>query len=307
MCNWEFDGFFRIGMHHRHERNALIQHGTMTLVRAEALKQVGGWSEWCICEDTELGLRLLEQGMELRYVDEVFGRGLTPDTFIALKTQRARWAFGAMQILKRHWPNLIGKSKLSFGQRYHFLTGWFGWFGDALQMIFSIGSIYWTLAMLASPDKFSLPVTIMLTPVLGFLVCKAALGPVLYRKTMGCSWADIGGASLASLGMSHAIAQGVFAGLIQKKGVFKRTVKGGNGRGKLVIFAPISEEFLILLALILASATMLYTRGFHNIEAQLWVLMLMLQSLPYWGALACQIIAQLPDREMPKALPVSNK
>ena len=57
MCNWEFDGFFRIGMHHRNERNALIQHGTMTLVRRLALEEVGGWSEWCICEDTELGLR----------------------------------------------------------------------------------------------------------------------------------------------------------------------------------------------------------------------------------------------------------
>jgi cellulose synthase/poly-beta-1,6-N-acetylglucosamine synthase-like glycosyltransferase len=32
MSNWEFEGFFKIGMHHRHERNALIQHGSMTLV-----------------------------------------------------------------------------------------------------------------------------------------------------------------------------------------------------------------------------------------------------------------------------------
>ncbi|HSR01345.1 MAG TPA: glycosyltransferase, partial [Methylophilaceae bacterium] len=40
MCNWEFEGFFRIGMHHRHERNALIQHGTMTLIRHQALKDL---------------------------------------------------------------------------------------------------------------------------------------------------------------------------------------------------------------------------------------------------------------------------
>ena len=31
--HWEYDGFFRIGMHHRNERNAIIQHGTMTMVR----------------------------------------------------------------------------------------------------------------------------------------------------------------------------------------------------------------------------------------------------------------------------------
>jgi exo-beta-1,3-glucanase (GH17 family) len=60
MCNWEFDGFFRVGMHHRNERNAIIQHGTMTLVRATGLRMTGGWAEWCICEDAELGLRLMK-------------------------------------------------------------------------------------------------------------------------------------------------------------------------------------------------------------------------------------------------------
>jgi cellulose synthase/poly-beta-1,6-N-acetylglucosamine synthase-like glycosyltransferase len=67
MMNWEYDGFFRIGMHHRQERDAAIQHGTMTLIRAAALRSVGGWDAGSVCEDTELGLRLLRQG---------FARGL---------------------------------------------------------------------------------------------------------------------------------------------------------------------------------------------------------------------------------------
>ena len=74
MMNFEYDGFFRIGMHHRNERNAIIQHGTMTLVRAQALKSHGNWSEWCICEDAELGLRLMDAGYQTVYVDEVMGR-----------------------------------------------------------------------------------------------------------------------------------------------------------------------------------------------------------------------------------------
>jgi exo-beta-1,3-glucanase (GH17 family)/cellulose synthase/poly-beta-1,6-N-acetylglucosamine synthase-like glycosyltransferase len=292
MCNWEFEGFFRIGMHHRHERNALIQHGTMTLIRHEALSMLGGWSEWCICEDTELGLRLLENNYELRYVDEMFGRGLTPANFKSLKSQRFRWAFGAMQILKRHLPKLLGESTLSYSQRYHFLTGWFGWFGDALQLIFTIGAIYWTLAMLAFPDQFSLPVAIMIVPILCFLAIKAALGPILYRKTMQCSWTDIFGASLASLGLSHSIARGVMMGLIQKDGVFIVTTKGKSTTSKWKILQPIREESLILLAIIIASLAMLYTRGFNNIDAQLWVTMLGLQSLPYLSAIACQVIGE---------------
>lgn len=296
MCNWEFEGFFKIGMHHRHERNALIQHGTMTLVRHQALMDNGRWSEWCICEDTELGLRLLEGGYELRYVDDVFGRGLTPANFNALKSQRFRWAFGAMQILKHHMPKLLGRSNLSFGQRYHFLTGWFGWLGDALQLFFTLGSIGWTVAMLAFPKTFSLPVAIMITPILCFLAIKAALGPVLYRKTMNCSWLDIWGASLASLGLSHAIARGVLMGLIQKRGVFKVTAKGKIKGKQWEIFKPIYEELGLLLALIAASIAMLATRGFANLDAQLWVLMLTLQSLPYWSSLICQLISERKDK-----------
>lgn len=292
MCNWEFEGFFRIGMHHRHERNALIQHGTMTLIRHKALADLGGWSEWCICEDTELGLRLLENSFELRYVDDTFGRGLTPANFSALKSQRYRWAFGAMQILKHHIPKLIGESTLSFSQRYHFLTGWFGWLGDALQLIFTIGALFWTLAMLAFPKMFSLPVAIMLVPIICFLAIKAALGPILYRKTMQCKWADIFGASLASLGLSHAIARGVMMGIIQKAGVFVVTAKGKAKASKWQILTPIREEVGILVCIIVASFAMLYTRGFNNVDAQLWVTMLALQSLPYVSAVACQFISQ---------------
>lgn len=296
MSNWEFEGFFRIGMHHRHERNALIQHGTMTLVRHQALVDSGKWSEWCICEDTELGLRLLEAGYELRYIDETFGRGLTPSDFKALKSQRFRWAFGAMQILKHHLPKLIGDSTLTFGQRYHFLTGWFGWLGDALQLFFTIGSIGWTIAMLAFPTAFSLPVTIMIVPILCFLIIKAALGPILYRKTMNCSWTDIFGASLASLGLSHAIARGVMMGIIKKDGVFKVTAKGKSKSKKFEIFNPIIEEMSLLIALTICSFFMLSTRGLNNIDAQLWVAMLSLQCLPYASAVACQFISQRPNK-----------
>ena len=102
MMNWEYEGFFRIGMHHRHERDAIIQHGTMTLIRRSAMQQAGGWDEACICEDTELGLRVLMRGWRAVYVDEVMGAGLVPADFGAYRRQRQRWAQGGMQILRRH-------------------------------------------------------------------------------------------------------------------------------------------------------------------------------------------------------------
>lgn len=303
MCNWEFDGFFRIGMHHRNERNALIQHGTMTLVRRRSLEEVGGWSEWCICEDTELGLRLIEKGYDTRYVDHVLGKGLTPSDFAAIKTQRFRWAFGAMQILKAHLPAMLGRSKLNLAQRYHFLTGWFAWLGDALQLVFALGSLAWTIGMLLAPKSFGLPVAALALPVLGFMIFKAALGPILYRKTMDAPWVDILGASILSVGLAHAIARGVFAGLFKKKGEFVRTPKGWRARGALAFFGPIREEGLMLFALISGATALLVLRGATDLEAHLWVAILGLQCVPYIASILCQVAAYMPERAPQTVLP----
>ncbi len=298
MCNWEFDGFFRIGMHHRNERNALIQHGTMTLVRRSQLADHGGWSEWCICEDTELGLRLIKEGLDTRYVDHVLGRGLTPSDFAAIKSQRFRWAFGAMQILKRHLPSLLGVGKLTLAQRYHFLTGWFQWLGDALQLVFAFASLAWTLGILLQPQAFGLPVVTLALPVLGFMVFKAVLGPILYRRTMACPWVDIVGASVLSVGLSHAIARGIFAGIFKRRGEFVRTPKSWKAQGGLAFFAPIREELGLLLALLLAAGGLVWLHDAQGIESRIWIGILLMQTIPYLGAILCQVAAYRPERQV---------
>jgi exo-beta-1,3-glucanase (GH17 family)/cellulose synthase/poly-beta-1,6-N-acetylglucosamine synthase-like glycosyltransferase len=296
MCNWEFDGFFRIGMHHRNERNALIQHGTMTLVRRKFLDEVGGWSEWCICEDSELGLRLLRKGYDTRYVDQVLGKGLTPANFAAIKSQRFRWAFGAMQILKAHLPALLGRSNLNMAQRYHFLTGWFTWFGDALQLVFTFASLLWTILMIVAPKSFGLPMTVLVAPMLGFMAFKAAMGPILYRRTMECPWIDIAGASLLSASLSHAVARGVFAGIFKKKGVFVVTPKSWAKSKGLAFFAPIREEMALLLGLMVAVVSVAVSLGTNDPAARAWMAVLLFETIPYWAALGSQIASYWPEK-----------
>jgi hypothetical protein len=156
MCRWEQAGFFSIGMVHRNERNAIIQHGTMTLVRRDALEALGGWGEWCICEDAELGLRLMEAGYESAYVNHSYGQGLMPDTYTAYQKQRFRWAYGAVQILKRHWRELVGltPTRLTRAQRYHFIAGWAPWFADALNTAVTVLALIWTAGLVALPKVF---------------------------------------------------------------------------------------------------------------------------------------------------------
>jgi hypothetical protein len=278
-------------MHHRNERNAIIQHGTMTLVRRQALERVGGWAEWCICEDAELGLRLMEAGHDVRYVDDVLGRGLTPVDFKAFKSQRFRWAFGAMQILKAHARALLGGSPLTPGQRYHFLTGWFSWFADALHLVFAAAALAWTIGAIAAPDLFPLPLDLYFVPVVAFLATKTVLGPVLYRARVRCSWADVAGASLASMALSHAIARGVFEGLWRRTGEFKRTAKGTGRAPRFAWLAAAREEGLFLVALVLAAAAVVWRFGADHREAMLWAYVLAAQALPYAASIATAWIA----------------
>ncbi|WP_266171498.1 glycosyltransferase family 2 protein [Dyella subtropica] len=285
MTAWEYDGFFRIGMHHRNERNAIIQHGTMTMVRRSALEGTGGWSEWTICEDAELGLRLMHAGYELVYVDELMGKGLTPADFKAYKSQRYRWAFGAMQILKGRWDWMTKKGPLSAGQRFHFLTGWFSWFADALHLIFTLMAIFWTAGMVAAPSLFTLPMQLFLIPVIGFFFAKAIFGIVLYRARVPCSWYDTLMASLASMGLSHAIARGILHGLTREKTSFVVTAKSRRlGGSNFAAFAPVREELLMACALALCVIGMAMNYGTQYIEGTLWMFILSAQAIPYLSA-----------------------
>jgi exo-beta-1,3-glucanase (GH17 family)/cellulose synthase/poly-beta-1,6-N-acetylglucosamine synthase-like glycosyltransferase len=292
MTAWEYDGFFRIGMHHRNERNAIIQHGTMTMVRRSALECTGGWSEWTICEDAELGLRLIHAGYELVYVDELMGKGLTPADFKAYKSQRYRWAFGAMQILKGRWSWMTQKGPLTSGQRFHFLTGWFSWFADALLLIFTLMALYWTAGMIAFPALFSLPMQLFLIPVIGFFFAKMVFGIVLYRARVPCNWRDTLMASVASMSLSHAIARGILHGLTRKKTAFIVTAKSRRlGESGFAAFAPAREELLMALALTLCVIGMAMSYGTRYIEGTLWMFILSAQSVPYFSAVAAAWIA----------------
>ncbi|QNK03836.1 glycosyltransferase [Dyella telluris] len=292
MTAWEYDGFFRIGMHHRNERNAIIQHGTMTMVRRSALEGTGGWSEWTICEDAELGLRLMHAGYELVYVDELMGVGLTPADFKAYKSQRYRWAFGAMQILKGRWDWMTRKGPLSGGQRFHFLTGWFSWFADALHLIFTMMAIFWTAGMVAFPSVFNLPMQLFLIPVIGFFFAKAIFGIVLYRARVPCGWYDTLMASLASMSLSHAIARGILHGLTREKTSFVVTAKSRRlGGSNFAAFAPVREELLMAIALVCCIIGMGLRFGTYYVEGTLWMFILGAQSIPYVSAVVGAWIA----------------
>jgi glycosyltransferase involved in cell wall biosynthesis len=122
--------FFKVSMASRNEHNAIIFAGTMGMIRRRALEEIGGWDEWCITEDAEIALRLLDRGWLSHYVDESYGQGLMPLDYAGLKKQRFRWAFGGMQLLRMHGSKLVNpfrRTKLDAAQKFAYISGGLQW------------------------------------------------------------------------------------------------------------------------------------------------------------------------------------
>jgi exo-beta-1,3-glucanase (GH17 family)/cellulose synthase/poly-beta-1,6-N-acetylglucosamine synthase-like glycosyltransferase len=297
MCYAEYRGFFHIGMITRNERNAIIQHGTMTLVRRNLLESTGAWAEWCITEDAELGLRIFEAGYEASYVPATYGRGLMPDTFIDFKKQRFRWAYGAMQILKSHARSLFTeKSSLSPGQRYHFVAGWLPWVADGFNLIFNIAALAWSVAIVCLPRQIDPPLMMYSVLPLSLFTFKLAKLAHLYQVRVGANIRQTLAAAIAGLALTHTIGTAVLKGLFTRGEPFFRTPKNAGSQRVAQALAAARDETVIMLGLWLCAwgvshSTTYQTRGPDRIA---WVVVLLIQSVPYLSSLLVSLTSAFP-------------
>lgn len=301
MCDAEYKGFFHIGMVTRNDRNAIIEHGTMTMMRTRVLREVGGWAEWCITEDAELGLRIFEKGYEAAYVEQSYGKGLIPDTFLDYKKQRFRWAYGAVQILRRHAGELFGRTetRLSAGQRYHFLAGWMPWLADGLNLFYTVGALLWSVAIIVDPRHVDPPLAVFTIPPMVLFFFKVAKLITLYRSRVGASRWQTAAASLAGLALSHTIAKAVIQGFFTKGKPFLRTPKCENRPALVQAILHAGEELALAAGLLLASLGVALAQGRETPSSLLWSAALVVQSLPYLAAFALSLINGIPSRKAP--------
>lgn len=304
MCYWEYAGFFHIGMVQRNDFNAIIQHGTMTLIRKAALVRAGYWAEWCICEDAELGLRLFREGYESIYVKESLGRGVMPDTLSAYKTQRFRWAYGAVQIMKRHLRALLpfGRGGLSTSQKYYFVAGWLPWLSDGLALLFVLASLGLTAHVISSYPAAELPIAALVFPTIGIFCFKVIRSLLLYATQVRCGFRNAVGALIAGLALTHTVGKAVLAGFITSGRPFARTPKLERGRPLLSAVAMAWEELALLLMLWGAAWWVGSLERFQNAEGRLWVSVLLVQSAPYLAAVlmaAINVISTIERQPVP--------
>ena len=286
--NGEYAGFFDIGMVQRNEANAVIVHGTMCLIRRAALLSAGGWSSDTIVEDSDLGLAVLEQGWQIHYTNRRYGHGLLPDTFDAYKKQRHRWAYGGLQILKKHWRSLLPRvGHLTRQQKREFAFGWLNWLGaEALGVLVAILNIAWVpvvaFAGIAIPDQ------ILTVPILAAFAVTLAHFVALYRLRVAVRPAQMLGAVLAAMAVQWTVARAVGRGLWSESLPFMRTAKGGATR-KGPDFPAFWEAVLAML-LIAGAATIIATNHKQIDELNIFALVLVVQSLPFLAAVALAVI-----------------
>ena len=289
IMNGEYAGFFDIGMVQRNEANAIIVHGTMCLIRRAAMDMAGGWAGDTICEDTDLGLAIIEHGWLTHYTNDRYGHGLLPDTYEAFKKQRHRWAYGGFQIVKKHWRRFLpGGSRLSPDQRREFALGWLNWLGaESLGVLVALLNLIWVpivaFADIAIPDK------ILTLPIIAAFVVSLVHFMVLYRLRVPVKWGQMLGAMVAAMSVQWTVSRAVAQGLITEHLAFARTSKGG--------FSLMSVEFqafweaVIGVLLLVGAAVLVVTNSYKEVrEIYVFAAVLVLESLPFLLAVAIAIL-----------------
>jgi len=235
-CVDSYQAFYLSVMSSRNERDSVPFVGTMGLFRRDALTAVGGWNEWCISEDTEASLRVLRDGWSGLYIPRCFGRGIVPPSFAGMLTQRHRWCFGAMQILRLHWRSLMPWDRspdnhLTPAQRRDYLMASLGWFRDLLMLAFSL-LLVTTGGLLVANSKFAvapmdgnrslLPLSLIVIAT----ICM--MWTLRHWTTLSPRRALL--SLVISLSVTWVIALACIEGVARRDGVFLRTSKAAGRR-----------------------------------------------------------------------------
>ncbi len=282
--NAEYAGFFDIGMVQRNEDDAIVVHGTMCLIRRAAMMEAGSWSSDTICEDTDLGLTIAENGWKTHYTRRRYGWGLLPDTFEAFKKQRHRWAYGGFQIIRKHWRRFLpGASRLTAAQRRNFLLGWVTWLGaesvGALAAVLSLAFVPFVIAL-----GISVPAYVLTLPIITTFLVYVLHFTALYRMRVATTPVRMLGAAIAAMAVQFTVAKAVFDGFRYKDLAFARTAKGNNWLAGAARSFPALPE-AVMGSLLMVSALVLHFTNWHTVrEVDLYALALAIQSLPFLAA-----------------------
>jgi len=283
-CVDSFQAFYLSVMSSRNERDTIPFVGTMGLFRRSALTAVGGWNEWCICEDTEASLRVTRDGWSGLYIPRCFGRGVVPPSFKGMLTQRHRWCFGGMQIMRLHWRSLMPWDRspdnhLTSAQRRDYLMASVGWFRDVLMLAFSLLLIAITGLLVAdshfavSPmdgSRSLLPLSLIIIATICMLWTLRLWTTMSFKRALL--------SLVISLSVTWVVALGCLEGMARRDAVFLRTSKVA-GRRRIRTALRLTRVETTLAVTMYIGAGLLATTSHHR--PWLLIAIILLQATVY--------------------------
>lgn len=257
MCYWEYKAFFHTVLVSLNERRSAITIGTMCILRKQALQDAGGWATWCMTEDSELAIRIHDQGYSSLYIEKSYGQGLIPETFHDFAKQRYRWTAGPVQELKHHAPHLMGLSKqsseFSLWQRINHFNH-----GLAVTMLaFNFPLLGMSIAvatsMLVHQEIVPVPFALWLS-ITTLLCTNFWMRWLQYSVILKASFKDMIMSLLASKALTYVISLAAIRTLLNSQQRWLRTNKFKQSRNLLFALWATKTELSVSLALLVFAA-----------------------------------------------------
>lgn len=208
-------------------------NGSGGLIRAAALRQVGGWSSASLTEDFDLSMRLQLAGWRVRYVDSLTVPAELPSDLAALRTQQHRWMRGVAQNTRTFLLAVL-RSDQSWRRRAHVLgqvaeTATFVALATqvVLAPVVAAAADDWASRVVAANVPMALTFA-MLVPVYGY----SSQQPTGPSRPVSARLGAFAQFVLLSGGLTLHNAVAVLAGWSGVAGEFERTPKAGASRAR---------------------------------------------------------------------------
>jgi len=234
--------------------------GTSSMVRVEAVKQIGGLPTESVTEDFLLTIRLDSHGWRSVYLNEALTEGLAPEGLHEYVVQRGRWCLGMMEIIRNVY-NPFTSRELRPLQRLSLLDSLLYWTTTFPFRLVSLACplLYWYFGVIV--------VNASVTDVMSYYV------PYYVAVLVTLNWISRGmivpvlndvGQLLAALPVTRAVCMGLFTKGPHK---FRVTAKGGD-RTKTVVQWPLMKPFAVLFALTLLGLVLplMFDVGFEHVS-----------------------------------------
>jgi hypothetical protein len=167
--------------------------------------------------------------------------------------------------------------------------------------VFNGFALLWSALMVLFPSKIDAPLAIFSVLPLSLFVFKLAKLMHLYRVRVGAGMRQTIAASIAGLGLAHTIGMAVLKGLFTNNEPFFRTPKQADRDTLWGALQACRAEALMALGLLASgvavtvnlSSASLDRMRMDSPDLRAWVLVMVVQSIPYLSAVLASIASSL--------------